>query len=377
MPSENIDIQIIPGQNNHAIGRITLNNPKALNALSLEMANAIQETLDKWATDDNIQCVLIDGAGEKAFCAGGDIQAMYHDMQKTPGGPCEYTEAFFASEYKMDHSLHTYNKPVIVWGDGIVMGGGLGIFMGGEFRIVTENSRIAMPEITIGLYPDVGASYFLNQLPEPIGRFLGLTGAMLNSGDCLSLKLGTDYIERNKFDALLSKLSELTWSIDSDENTNSIQQVLNALSQQSQTLDMKSNLDQHSDSIQSLFSEPDIHSVIDKFLAYTTEDRWLLKAQNSLRNGSPLSALIIDQQLTRSKGKTLAEVFHSEMLLSTNIVRFSEFSEGVRALLIEKDNNPQWKYTDHNEIEDAFIKRFFEAPTENTPLKLQNNHTSR
>lgn len=370
MPSEKIEIQIIPGQNNHAIGRITLNNPKALNALSLEMANAIQETLDKWGADDNIQCVLIDGAGEKAFCAGGDIQAMYHDMQKPPGGPCEYTEAFFASEYKMDHSLHTYNKPVIVWGDGIVMGGGLGIFMGGEFRIVTETSRIAMPEITIGLYPDVGASYFLNQLPEPIGRFLGLTGAMLNAKDCLSSELGTDYIERNKFDALLSQLVSVNWSVNREDNTASVNEILNALSKQSKPLGMQSNLDQHADCIQGVFSEPNIHSVIENFLAYTTEDRWLLKAQNSLRNGSPLSALIIDQQLTRSKGKTLSDVFHSEMLLSTNIVRFSEFSEGIRALLIEKDNNPNWKYSDHTAIVASFIEEFFKAPWEENPLKL-------
>ncbi len=370
MPSEKIEIQTIASQNNHSIGRITLNNPKALNALSLEMANTIQETLDKWAADDSIQCILIDGAGEKAFCAGGDIQAMYHDMQKTPGGPCEYTEAFFASEYKMDHSLHTYNKPVIVWGDGFVMGGGLGIFMGGEFRIVTETSRIAMPEVTIGLYPDVGASYFLNQLPEPIGRFLGLTGAVVNTSDCLSLKLGTDYVERNQFDTLLSKLSELKWSENREENTSSIKQVLNALSKQAKPLDIQSNLDQHSDSIQSLFSKPDIHSVIENFLDYATEDRWLLKAQNSLRNGSPLSALIIDQQLIRSKGKTLVEVFQSEMLLSTNIVRFSEFSEGIRALLIEKDNSPNWKFSDHAAVTASFIETFFEAPWENNPLNL-------
>lgn len=363
-------VQIARLERQHsAIGRITLNHPKALNALSLDMADTIQQALDDWAQDDSVRCIVIDGAGEKAFCAGGDIQAMYHDMQKNPDGPSEYTEAFFASEYRMDHALHNYSKPVIVWGDGIVMGGGLGIFMGGDFRLVSETTRIAMPEITIGLYPDVGASYFLNQLPHPIGRFLALTGAVIYTADCLALKLGSDYIERKHFDTLLAQLNCAQWAESKDENIALIQKLVTALSLQSKPLENSSNIEAHSDAINAIFSAHDVHVVINNFLTHSSEDKWLLKAQNSLKSGSPLGALIIDHQLKRSKNKSLTEVFQSEMILSTNIARFTEFSEGVRALLIEKDNSPNWLYSDHANIPHTFVESFFEAPWENNPLQ--------
>ena len=158
----------LPASNNLKVGKIVLNIPKTLNSLTLEMVDLLLDRLSQWELDESICCLLISGSGGKAFCAGGDVQALHASAVKTPGGPCVEAETFFEREYRMDFALHNYPKPVIVWGDGIVMGGGLGIFAGGSHRVVTETSRFAMPEVTIALFPDVGGSYFLNRTPGQI-----------------------------------------------------------------------------------------------------------------------------------------------------------------------------------------------------------------
>ena len=152
------------------VGRVTLNIEATLNSLTLEMVDLLQAQLDAWADDDAIAAIFIEGAGEKAFCAGGDVQALHASSVGTPGGPCEYAETFFTREYRLDYTLHTYAKPIICWGHGIVMGGGLGVMAACSHRVVTERTRIAMPEVTIALFPDVGGSWFLNHMPRPSWR---------------------------------------------------------------------------------------------------------------------------------------------------------------------------------------------------------------
>ena len=151
--------------NGKVVAMATLNVEKTLNSLSLEMIDLLTAQLVEWQSDDRISVVLFQGAGDRAFCAGGDIQALYQSMVEHPGGPNPYAEAFFEREYRLDYLIHTYSKPVMVWGHGIVMGGGLGIFGGCSHRVATEKSRIALPEITIGLFPDAGASVFLGKMP--------------------------------------------------------------------------------------------------------------------------------------------------------------------------------------------------------------------
>ncbi len=368
MTSTKIITRILPTEDSRKIGCITLNHPKGLNALSLDMVKAIQHSLALWEKDEDIVCIVIDAEGDKAFCAGGDIQAMYYAMQKNPGGECAEIEAFFEHEYRMDYCLHQYPKPVIIWGNGIVMGGGLGIFMGGRFRIATESARIAMPEITIGLYPDVGASYFLNQLPTPIGRFLGLTGAILNTQDCLSLGLATDYLEQSQKPDFMNALAQLSWSGGNDKHSEKLQSLITTFTHQATPLILENNIDTHRAFIQKIFSSGDIHHVLDAFLSADLDDKWLKKSQASLTRGSPLSALLIDHQLKTNHNATLEEAFQSEMTLSTNIVRHTELSEGIRALLIDKDNTPQWAYAAHTDIPNDVVERFFKAPWPNNPL---------
>ena len=168
------------------------------------MVEIITDRLEAWADDDRVAAVLIDGAGEKALCAGGDVQALRNSCIQTPGGPCEYAEHFFAREYRMNYLLHTYAKPLICWGHGVVMGGGLGILAGCRYRVVSERTRIGMPEITIALFPDVGGSWFLNRMPGQVGRFLALTSSHINATDALYCCLL--YTSPSPRDGLLSRM---------------------------------------------------------------------------------------------------------------------------------------------------------------------------
>src|SRR5210317_2516528 len=194
------------------VGRVTLSVAATLNSLTLEMVNLLQVRLDQWRTDESIAAIFIEGAGDKAFCAGGDVQALYRSATATPGGPCEYAEDFFTREYRMNYTLHTYGKPIICWGHGIVMGGGRGVMAGCSHRVVTEKTRIAMPEVTIALFPDVGGSWFLNHMPGKCGQFLALTGASINAADAIYTGIAGRFIASEHKAAVIEQLLLQSWS---------------------------------------------------------------------------------------------------------------------------------------------------------------------
>ena len=175
----------LPTACGRSVGVATLNAPAALNALSLSMVRALTPMLRQWAYDNAIVGVVLQGAGEKAFCAGGDLRELYESLRANPGEPSDYARGFFAEEYQLDYLIHTFDKPILCWGHGIVMGGGIGLMSGASHRVVTSQSRLAMPEITVGLYPDVGGSWLLRRMPGRLGLFLALTGASRNASDAL------------------------------------------------------------------------------------------------------------------------------------------------------------------------------------------------
>ncbi len=203
--------QELTAQNGKKIGIATLNSEKSLNALSLPMVESLLPKLASWQADSSISMVLLQGSGEKAFCAGGDIRDLYKAMLDKPGEYAPYVEEFFTKEYTLDYLIHTFGKPVLVWGNGIVMGGGLGLMAGASHRVVTVSSRIAMPEMAIGLYPDVGASWFLNRMPAGCGLFLGLTGASINAADAKFISLADNFLLHERKDALVEKLLQIKW----------------------------------------------------------------------------------------------------------------------------------------------------------------------
>jgi len=351
-----------------AVATATLNLPKALNALNFDMIERLAQQLDDWAADDSVACVWIDGSGDKAFCAGGDVVALYRESPAYGEQPdYRYTTKFFSREYRLDYRIHTYPKPVVVWGGGIVMGGGIGIMAGASHRIVTESTRMAMPEVTIGLFPDVGGSWFLNRMPGRLGLFLGLTGAQFNGSDALFAGMADRMLADGRREAALEALVALEFSADCAGNHRRVSDCLKRL-EVPQAEQPASNLRAHYDQIQALTDFASLPEVCRAIAGYSGDDTWLQKAAATLAKGSPLTPWIVWEQLARGRHRSLAEVFRMELVLAVNLCASGHFKEGVRALLIDKDRNPQWQPCSLEEIGAQQVARCFEAPWADNPL---------
>jgi enoyl-CoA hydratase/carnithine racemase len=368
MSSENAPVifEELTTENGFKIGHATLTKPASLNALDLPMINLLTPQLEKWQQDPKIAMVILDGSGERAFCAGGDIVSMYKSMQdwgavkENPDANNSYAlQNFFTQEYQLDHLIHMFSKPILVWGNGIIMGGGLGLMSGGSHRVVTETSRIAMPEISIGLYPDVGGSYFLNKMPAGCGLFLGLTGAFINAADAIYSNLADYFVPHDAQQTLFDRLLAANWQPDV------LHQTLSSICDDFHTLHSEQlpqgNLIEYQDWFTSLATKTDASQAAEYIMSVNAEDnKWLSKAQKTLSAGSPITANLVFEQLTRGKDMTLAECFQMELGLSCKCGEFGEFQEGVRALLIEKDHQPNWRFKSVDQVPKDTIDYFFE-----------------
>lgn len=373
---ENIATEVVLYQelaavNGKIIAVATLNSEKSLNALSLPMVESLLSQMQAWKDDPDIAMVLLQGAGDKAFCAGGDIRDLYQAMKDQPNSFQPYVEEFFTKEYRLDYLIHTFGKPVLVWGNGIVMGGGLGLMAGASHRIVTSTSRIAMPEMAIGLYPDVGASWFLNRMPAGCGLFLGLTGAAINAADARFIGLADVFICHEQKTSLFDKLLTVKWG---DTVALNHQKLSDVLRQQEQSCRAQMPLSQirlHQDAIAALADLPGLAAVMHGILAIEGGDKWLTKAKDSLHYGSPITAHIVYRLLQLGQSKILAESFRLELGLSVQCAKLGEFQEGVRALLIDKDLQPKWLYPDVASVPPAVVDELFRSPwsTEHHPLR--------
>lgn len=353
--------QEIECDNGKSIALVTLNSPKSLNALSVEMINLIYPQLKQWKTQDNIVVVFLQGEGDKAFCAGGDIVHMYNDMISDLGNYTPNLEDYFTAEYKLDYLIHTFGKPFIVWGSGIVMGGGLGLMVGGSHRVVTENSRIAMPEISIGLFPDVGGSYFLNRMPNQCGMFLGLTGASINAADAKYCHLADYFVSSDNKTSLIEQLIQLDWHDLIEQNHEKLSTLLLSIEKESINKLPESKLIEHKALIKKITSFDSLKSIVDEILAVEKDDKWFARAQKSLQHGSALSACLTFEQIQRGAKLSLAECFRMELNLSVKSGKFGEFTEGVRALLVDKDNVPKWHFSSVKEVDQKVVDWFFDS----------------
>ena len=357
--------------NGKIIAIAELNAPKSLNALSLPMILLLTEQLKIWQSNDDIAVVVLKGAGDKAFCAGGDVVSLYHHF-KNESFPISDEKIvssqavdFFQNEYQLDQLIHAYKKPILAWTNGYVMGGGVGLMAGASHRVSTEKSLMAMPEVTIGLYPDVGASWFLNKMPHNIGIFLGLTGSLFNGVDAKLLGL-TDYIiDSDKFEDIEKKLLNINWEGERKNHqllNNALVNLSSEEIEQSESLIVK-----HQTIIAELTKADNIADIYQAIIEYdltekkyNIDNKWLQQAQKKMQNGSPLSCVLIYQQLKRSQKHTLSQCFESELNLSLRCCQEKEFSEGVRALLVDKDKAPQWRYKNINDVDNKIIEWFFE-----------------
>lgn len=354
--SQSVQFASLPFASHFKLGVIRLNSEKTLNALSLEMIHLIHSQLHDWQEDPYIVAVLIEGSGDKAFCAGGNVVDVYRSIvDKADDGV--FSQHYFSHEYELDQYIHEYRKPVLCWGHGYVMGGGMGLFMASRYRLVMPSSKLAMPEIKIGLYPDVGASYFLNQLPEHFARFLALTAYQVNATDACELGLATHYVCDEAYYEILKQLASGVLDDNSHEHViQHIERVLHTFTMSDELPLLRPELIAHEKELEKLMSG-DIVNIYHSLKGFKNDSSSLMAARGNFLKGSPLSACLIIDQLDWAKGKSLADVFERETCLSVNISLYGDFCEGVRALLIDKDQKPVWKY--HSVIEvpkDALVK---------------------
>ncbi len=362
-------IQEIPSTDGKVIAKITLNAERRLNSIDLPMIEALYDALKSWQINESVVCVWLEGAGEKAFCAGGDVRRLYQSMIEHPNGKNSYAESFFTTEYQLDYFIHTYPKPIICWGHGIVMGGGLGLMAGCQHRIVTEKTRLAMPEITIGLYPDVGATWFLNRMPMRLGRFVALTGASLNALDAIYLGLADQFIAADKKEDVFAALVDLSWSDDTQEHNNQLHQCLKKLAVSREDYAIESPIKFNEDILVDCVNYACLADIYQAIRELPTENNWINKAKTALINGSPTTAHLIFRQLEKGKHLSLKEAFMLELILSIQCTRHIDFREGVRALLIDKDMQPNWQYSSIDVVPTSWIDEHFESPWLIHPLE--------
>lgn len=373
---ENVIASVIEGTNGN-IGRLTLNKPQALNALDLDMIASMQTYLRNWRLDDTICAVFIDSEHAKAFCAGGDIVSIYNALHahsnsekvglaaKTTAG---FVAEFFAEEYRLDYCLHAYPKPIICWGHGIIMGGGMGIFQGASIKIVTEKARLAMPEINIGLFPDVGASYFLNKTPPGLGRFLGLSATNINASDSLRIGMADHALHNDLKVEFLSHLSKLT--VVDHSSINEVCMTLHKNDEREFDAGVLSELMADIARIDESDSLSDIHIVLKDLVNKHPANLVVKRALASFENGSTTTAHLVLEQLKRGASKNLAQCFQMELNIACQCSASGEFQEGIRALLIDKDQQAKWNFESHDAVTPAAVDAHFTVFNDhNNPLR--------
>jgi enoyl-CoA hydratase len=323
------------------LGHILLDRPKAMNALTLGQVHAMHPHLDQWAKDTEVTAVVIEGAGEKAFCAGGDIKHL-HDACKARD--MEMVATFYRDEYRLNRRIKTMPKPYVALIDGVVMGGGVGVSIHGSHRVATERTLFAMPETGIGFFPDVGGSYFLPRLAGSMGQYLGLTGARLGAADCLAAGIATHFVQSDRLPALKQALSEARDSAEVDATLAGFA----ANPGPAKLADKRAVID-------ACFG----HQSLDQVLAALEShpDPWAQETLATLRKKSPHLVAVSFAMIKRGGQMSFDQCMAMEFRLSQVLAPDADFVEGVRALLIDKDNAPQWRKPG----DEAEIARLFDT----------------
>ncbi|WP_192599609.1 enoyl-CoA hydratase/isomerase family protein [Sporosarcina limicola] len=331
--------------NNHRVGTILLNRPKALNSLSLEMVQAIGVKLSDWTTNDRVKIVIIKGAGSKGLCAGGDIKTLYG--AKDNEECLQKANTFFTEEYQTDLAIAQFPKPIIACLDGIVMGGGVGLTYGASTRLVTERTIWAMPELAIGFFPDVGAAYFLNKAPGFIGRYLALTAMQLKAEDVLYINGADHFIQHEKLILLLHELEESQTETTIDTL---LEQYTTPAPNEGSLVRLQKEIDDH-------FSFTTVEEILDSLEKSDTP--FALETKETMLAKSAISLKVTLKQLIEGEQKTLEECLATDLILAKNFMKHEDFFEGVRSVLIDKDLKPNYKYPHISSITDDMINQFF------------------
>lgn len=337
--------EILFERENH-IGLITLNRPQALNALTYSMIVALEHQLKLWQDDRHIHAVIIRGAGGRAFCAGGDVRAIYDHGHANHQQKME----FFGHEYHLNGFIHDFTKPYIALMDGITMGGGVGVSLHGSHPVASERFVFAMPETGIGFYPDIGSSHLLSQCPGYFGIYLGLTGSRLDAADAQALGLVKHIIPAEQFPQVIASL------VEADLSEVAHQRVSELLENFSITL--PAGVSQIAPLVNASFNRPNMESILAAL--EDGQDDWHQQTRQILAKKAPLSLKVTLAQLQRAKSMTMAECLKMDYCLSSHFMQDPDFQEGVRALLVDKDNTPHWKPKLLADVSDEMVAGYFE-----------------
>ncbi len=333
-------------QTEGAVGRIRLNRPKALNALTHAMCDTILTALEEWRGDLSVEAIILDHAEGRGFCAGGDIR-----MLATSGaGDGVAARAFFHAEYRMNHRLFTYAKSIVAVMDGITMGGGVGLALPAKYRIATENTKFAMPETGIGLFPDVGAGWYLSRLPGRMGQYLALTGHRLDGAEACALGLATHYLPADRLDTAKQGVVERPQAIAETLDALAITPPDAAILAQRETIDR-------------LFAA----DVLEDIFAALAEDggKWATQTLGMLRTKSPQAMKVSLRLLHEGAAMmTFADEMAREYAVASHVVQRHDFLEGVRAVIVEKDHAPRWDPATPEDVTDHAIDQIFASPAD-------------
>jgi len=326
-------------------GIISLNRPSALHALTLEMVHAMTDVLVKWQTSKKVKCIVIDHAEGRGFCAGGDIAFLRNSALNDEG---KSGRQFFHDEYQLNHLLFTYPKPVVAFMDGITMGGGVGISQPARFRVATENTRFAMPETGIGLFPDVGGGWYLSRLEGRVGQFLALTGARIAGPGCLALGLASHYIPS---EALADAKARI--AVEDVERIDGILGTLAVTPPPSKIVETLFQINRHfaSDRFEEILASLD-----------ADDSDWAMREAATLRSKSPQTCKVALRQLAESmKLDDFADNMAMEYRIASRVLTRPDFAEGVRAVIVDKDNAPKWDPARPEDVTDALLDTIFAA----------------
>lgn len=323
------------------VGRIRLNRPKALHALNLAMCEGVLKALEAWRGDASVEAIVVDHAEGRGFCAGGDIRM----LAASGAGDGNDARAFFHAEYRMNHRLFVYAKPIVAFMDGITMGGGVGLALPCAYRVATENTKFAMPETGIGLFPDVGGGWYLSRLPGRIGQYLALTGHRLDGAECVALGLATHYLPGDALDTAKARIAETPQDIAS---------VLNALSTEAPEAAILAR----KDDIDRLFAS----DVLEEIYAALDADggEWAAKTLATLKTKSPQTMKVSLRLLHEGAAMaSFADEMKQEYAVGAHVVQRHDFIEGVRAVIVDKDNTPRWDPATSEAVSDHVIDQIF------------------
>ncbi|MDG1466975.1 MAG: enoyl-CoA hydratase/isomerase family protein [Alphaproteobacteria bacterium] len=340
---------------NNGVGVITLNRPDRLNALTYPMVQKLNQYLNLWEVKEEINCVIIEGAGDRSFCAGGDVVKLRKEVLADGGPPTQLSKSFFYDEYTLNYKISNFKKPFIALINGFTMGGGVGISMHGSHVVASEKTMFAMPETAIGLFPDVGGGWLLGQLDKGIGAWLSLVGAKLKAYDLISLNLATNYVASTEIEKLKNLL--ITSSPDTNDKVTS---VINSLSSIPKTED--SVLLAHEEIIKDAFSFDKIEDIFERCETLSKLNNKFFNTQfEELKHKSPTSLKISLKQIREASQMSLKDELIMEYRMVQKCLKIGDFFEGVRAMLVDKDRKPNWSPSSINDVDESRVDEFFKS----------------